>query len=197
MHTLPELPYAYNANEPYIDEQTMLIHHQKHHQGYVDKLNKALEGSELSEKSVKDLLADLNSLPESIRTAIRNNGGGHANHSLFWSTLGGNGELKEGPLKDAILAKWESLENFKEAMNTAGAGQFGSGWVFLVKGDEGLEILALPNQDSPLSLGKKPLFGIDVWEHAYYLKYQNKRPDYLNAIWSVVNWEAVEKNFSS
>jgi Fe-Mn family superoxide dismutase len=191
---LPALPYAYNALEPYIDEQTMTIHHTKHHQGYVSKANAALEGhSNLANKSVEELLANLNDVPESIRTAVQNHGGGHANHSLFWQIMApGGGGTPSGGLASAITSTFGGYEGFKEQFATAATGRFGSGWAWLVVGGNGdLSIISTPNQDSPLSQGLKPILGLDVWEHAYYLKYQNKRADYVTAWWSVVNWDKV------
>ncbi len=197
-HTLPKLPYAFDALEPHIDAKTMEIHHGKHHQAYVNKLNGALEKhSELSDKSIEDLIRELNSVPEDIRTAVRNNGGGHLNHSIFWPTLGANGSEPTGELADAIKRDFGSLDELKEKMNTAGATQFGSGWAWLSVDGGKLIVESTPNQDNPLTQGRIPIFGIDVWEHAYYLKYQNRRPDYLKAIWNVVNWEQVAKNFAA
>ncbi|WP_342399307.1 superoxide dismutase SodA [Weizmannia sp. FSL W8-0676] len=198
-YTLPQLPYAYDALEPYIDKETMNIHHTKHHNTYVTNLNKALEGhDDLASKSVEDLISDLNAVPEEIRTAVRNNGGGHANHSLFWTLLSpnGGGEPK-GALLDAINSKFGSFENFKEQFAAAAAGRFGSGWAWLVVHNGELEIMSTPNQDNPLSEGKKPVLGLDVWEHAYYLKYQNRRPEYISAFWNVVNWDEVEKLYEA
>ncbi|MED4344760.1 superoxide dismutase SodA [Heyndrickxia coagulans] len=198
-YTLPQLPYAYDALEPYIDKETMNIHHTKHHNTYLTNLNKALEGhDDLASKSVEDLISDLNAVPEEIRTAVRNNGGGHANHSLFWTLLSpnGGGEPK-GALLDAINSKFGSFENFKEQFAAAAAGRFGSGWAWLVVHNGELEIMSTPNQDNPLSEGKKPVFGLDVWEHAYYLKYQNRRPEYISAFWNVVNWDEVEKLYEA
>ena len=196
-YKLPELPYAYDALEPHIDKETMNIHHTKHHNTYVTNLNNALEGNEeLLNKSIEDLIADLDSVPEDKRTAVRNNGGGHANHSLFWELLSpeGGGE-PSGELKSAIDAKFGSFDAFKEQFSTAGATRFGSGWAWLVLADGELEIMSTPNQDSPIMEGKTPLLGLDVWEHAYYLNYQNRRPDYMAAFWNVVNWNEVEKRF--
>lgn len=198
-YTLPQLPYAYDALEPYIDKETMNIHHTKHHNTYLTNLNKALEGhDDLASKSVEDLISDLNAVPEEIRTAVRNNGGGHANHSLFWTLLSpnGGGEPK-GALLDAINSKFGSFENFKEQFAAAAAGRFGSGWAWLVVHNGELEITSTPNQDNPLSEGKKPVLGLDVWEHAYYLKYQNRRPEYISAFWNVVNWDEVEKLYEA
>jgi len=196
-HQLPKLPYDYNALEPYIDAQTMEIHHGKHHQAYVNNLNAALEKHpELFEKTIEELIADLSSVPEDIRTAVRNNGGGHLNHSLFWTVLGSGGAEPAGELAAAITRDFGSFEAMKEKLSAAGATRFGSGWSWLsVNQDKKLVVESTPNQDSPLSDGRIPIFGIDVWEHAYYLKYQNRRPDYLAAIWKVVNWEQVAQNF--
>lgn len=198
-YELPQLPYGYDALEPHIDKETMNIHHTKHHNTYVTKLNDALEGHEdLASKSVEDLISDLDSVPESIRTAVRNNGGGHANHSLFWTLLSpdGGGE-PTGSLAEAITSKFGSFDQFKEDFQAAGAARFGSGWAWLVVNNGELEITSTPNQDSPLMEGKKPLLGLDVWEHAYYLKYQNRRPEYMSAFWNVVNWDAVQKQYDA
>ena len=197
-HTLPPLPYPANALEPHIDAQTMEIHHGKHHNAYVTNLNAALEKApELADKSLEDLLRNLNSVPEAVRTAVRNNGGGHWNHSQFWKTMGPNGGGgPTGKLADAINAAFGDFEKFKEAFNAAGAGRFGSGWVWLVNEGGKLAITSTPNQDNPLMDGKSPpILGNDVWEHAYYLKYQNRLPDYLKAWWNTVNWEEVGKRF--
>jgi Fe-Mn family superoxide dismutase len=197
-HSLPKLPYAYDALEPHIDARTMTIHHTKHHQAYIDKLNAALEGyPDMAEKPVEDLLRRLSSLPESIRSAIQNQGGGHANHSSFWKWMGpGKGGAPSGKLAEAINGKFNSFANFKEAFGTAAANRFGSGWAWLVISPAGLEVISTANQDSPLSLGKTPLLGIDVWEHAYYLNYQNRRADYVKAWWNVVNWDEVGRQFA-
>lgn len=194
-YELPELPYAYDALEPHFDKETMNIHHTKHHNTYVTNLNAALENyPELAAKSVEDLVAGLNDVPEAIRTAVRNNGGGHANHSFFWTLLSPNGGgAPVGELATAIEAKFGSFEAFKEAFANAGKSRFGSGWAWLVVNNGELEITSSANQDSPLSEGKTPVLGLDVWEHAYYLKYQNRRPDYINAFWNVVDWNVVEK----
>jgi Fe-Mn family superoxide dismutase len=196
-HTLPALPYATNALEPYIDAQTMEIHHGKHHQAYVDNLNKALEGTEAANLSLEDLMNNISQ----YAPAVRNNGGGHYNHTLFWSVLGGNSAGPEGKLMDAIQEAFGGLEGLKEKMNTAGATRFGSGWAWLIVKDGKLEVTSTPNQDNPLmdiaEVKGTPIFGIDVWEHAYYLKYQNKRPDYLKAVWSVVNWAEVAKRYEA
>lgn len=196
-HQLPDLPYAPNALEPHIDEQTMNIHHDKHHNTYVTKLNSALENhSDLQNKSVNELISDLNAVPEDIRTAVRNNGGGHSNHSIFWKLLSpnGGGEPK-GEVADAIKSKWGSFDKFKEEFGATAVGRFGSGWAWLVLNNGELELMDTLNQDSPVMEGKTPLLGLDVWEHAYYLKYQNRRPDYVAAFWNVVNWDEVEKNY--
>ncbi len=194
-HTLPALPYSYDALEPHFDAQTMTIHHTKHHQTYVDKLNAALEGHpDLQNKTVEELLSNLNAVPENIRTAVRNHGGGHKNHSLWWPMLKKDVAAK-GDVIQAIEAKFSSLDKFKEQFSTAAANLFGSGWAWLVLGNGQLEIVSTPNQDNPLSQGKKPVLGIDVWEHAYYLKYQNRRPDYIKAFFNVINWEKVNEYF--
>ncbi|MDX8045974.1 superoxide dismutase SodA [Gracilibacillus sp. S3-1-1] len=191
--TLPELPYAYDALEPHIDKETMNIHHTKHHNTYVTKLNAALDGhDELASKSIEEILANLDAVPENIRTAVRNNGGGHANHSLFWTLLSADGGGEPtGELKDAIESAFGSFDKFKDEFAAAGAGRFGSGWAWLVVNNGKLEITSTPNQDTPISEGKTPILGLDVWEHAYYLKYQNKRPDYIAAFWNVVDWDKV------
>ncbi len=196
---LPPLPYANDALEPHIDAKTMEIHHDKHHNTYVTNLNNALKDSpKLLEMSIEELVANLDKVPESARTAVRNNGGGHANHSLFWEVLGANGGEPTGALAQAINSAFGSLDALKEQMGTAGAGRFGSGWAWLVAAPNGtLTISSTPNQDSPLMEGKTPIFGIDVWEHAYYLKYQNLRPAYLKAIFNVVNWDAVAKRYAA
>ena len=198
-HELPQLPYAHNALEPFIDEQTMQIHHGKHHQTYVNNLNAALEKHpELQGKPVEQLIADLNAIPEDIRTAVRNNGGGHANHTFFWRIMGPNaGGAPTGAIAEAINAKFGSFDAFKDAFAKAAAGRFGSGWAWVVKSGNGIDVVSTANQDSPLMEGKTPVLGIDVWEHAYYLKYQNKRPDYVTAWWNVVNWDAVNKAFGA
>jgi Fe-Mn family superoxide dismutase len=191
---LPALPYAYNALEPHIDEQTMRIHHDRHHGTYVTNLNKALEGAaNLQSKTIEDLLGNLNAVPENIRTAVRNNGGGHYNHTLFWEIMkpGGPG-APSGDLAAAITAAFGSVDKMKEAVNAAGAGRFGSGWAWVVLGKDGkLAVTSTPNQDNPLMDGQKAVLGVDVWEHAYYLKYQNRRADYLTAWWNTVNWNEV------
>lgn len=196
---LPELPYAYDALEPHIDKETMNIHHTKHHNTYVTKLNAALEGhADLQDKSLNDLISDLNSLPESIQTAVRNNGGGHANHSLFWTLLSPNGGGEPtGEVATKINETFGSFDAFKEKFTAAATGRFGSGWAWLIVNNGNLEITSTPNQDSPVMEGKTPILGLDVWEHAYYLKYQNKRPDYISAFWNVVNWDEVEKLYQA
>ncbi|MDA1474828.1 superoxide dismutase SodA [Bacillus changyiensis] len=197
-YKLPELPYAYDALEPHIDKETMNIHHTKHHNTYVTKLNDAVAGiQELENKSVEKLVANLDAVPENIRTAVRNNGGGHANHSLFWKLLSPNGGgAPSGELKEAITNKFGSFDQFKEEFANAAAGRFGSGWAWLVVNNGELEITSTPNQDSPLSEGKTPILGLDVWEHAYYLNYQNRRPDYIKAFWNVVNWDEVARIYN-
>ncbi|SEP03363.1 superoxide dismutase [Paenibacillus sp. OV219] len=199
-HQLPALAYANNALEPHIDETTMMIHHDRHHNAYVTNLNAALESApELQDKSIEDLIADLNSVPEAIRTAVRNNGGGHANHSLFWETIGPNaGGEPTGALADAIASELGGLDQFKADFAKAATTRFGSGWAFLALSKDGkLKVYSLPNQDSPIMEGETPLLGLDVWEHAYYLKYQNKRPDYIAAFWNVVNWSEVGKRYEA
>ncbi|PKG45754.1 MULTISPECIES: superoxide dismutase [unclassified Planococcus (in: firmicutes)] len=198
-YELPELPYAYDALEPHIDKETMNIHHTKHHNTYVTNVNAALEGhDDLSSKSIEELISDLNAVPEDIRTAVRNNGGGHANHSLFWQLLSPNGGGQPtGAVADAINNKFGSFDEFKEKFEAAGKTRFGSGWAWLVVSNGELEVTSTPNQDSPLSEGKTPILGVDVWEHAYYLKYQNRRPDYLAAFWNVVNWDEVSKRYEA
>ncbi|QRY37870.1 MULTISPECIES: superoxide dismutase SodA [Bacillus] len=195
---LPELPYAYDALEPHIDKETMTIHHTKHHNTYVTNLNKAIEGvSALEDQSIEELVANLNSVPENIRTAVRNNGGGHVNHSLFWTLLSPNGGgAPTGELADAIEKELGGFEKFKSDFAAAAAGRFGSGWAWLVVNNGKLEITSTPNQDSPLTEGKTPILGLDVWEHAYYLNYQNRRPDYISAFWNVVNWDEVARLYS-
>lgn len=198
-HELPELGYPKDSLEPHIDAKTMEIHHGKHHQGYVDKLNAALEGHEdLASKSLKDLLSSIDSVPADIKTAVRNNGGGHANHSLFFGHLSPNGGgSPTGELAEAINQKFGSFDKFKEAFSSAATGRFGSGWAFLVVTSGGdLEVVDTPNQDSPYMEGKTPILGLDVWEHAYYLNYQNRRPDYVGAFWNVVDWGKVGQNYA-
>lgn len=198
-HQLPPLPYPANALEPHIDEQTMQIHHGKHHNTYVNNLNAALEGhSDLAAKSIEDLLRNIDSVPESIRTAVRNNGGGHANHSLFWQIMSPNGGGEPtGELADAINQTFGSFQNFKDQFSKEAAGRFGSGWAWLVVDSSGnLKVYSTPNQDSPYMQGDTPILGLDVWEHAYYLKYKNARPDYIAAWWNVVNWEEVARRYA-
>lgn len=192
---LPALPYAFNALEPFIDEQTMIIHHDRHHATYVNNLNAALEGhDDLANQSVEQLISSLDAVPENIRTAVRNNGGGHANHSLFWNILAPNaGGNPTGEIAKAIEGKFGSYETFKEEFTKAATGRFGSGWAWLVVNNGELEVTSTPNQDSPLMEGKKPVLALDVWEHAYYLKYQNKRPDYISAFFNLINWDEVNK----
>jgi Fe-Mn family superoxide dismutase len=199
-YELPPLPYPVDALEPHIDAKTMEIHHDKHHQAYITNANNALKDyPQLAAKPVEELIADLSAVPEAIRTVVRNNAGGHANHSFFWLILGPNaGGSPKGKLADAITSTFGSFDQFKEKVQAAGAGRFGSGWAWLVINKAGgLEITSTPNQDSPIMDGLKPLLGIDVWEHAYYLKYQNRRPDYLKAVWNVINWDAVSKHFET
>ena len=199
-YELPPLPYPFDALEPHIDAKTMEIHHGKHHQAYVTNANNALKDyPHLAGKPVEELIADLSAVPEAVRTAVRNNAGGHANHSFFWPILGANaGGSPKGKLAEAINSTFGSFDQFKEKFQAAGAGRFGSGWAWLVINKAGaLEIMSTPNQDNPIMDGLKPVFGVDVWEHAYYLKYQNRRPDYLKAIWNVVNWDEVGKNFEA
>ncbi len=200
-YEVPELTYPTNALEPHIDAKTMEIHHDKHHAAYVSKLNGALEGTDLADKPVNEVIADLSAVPEAKRTAVRNNGGGHSNHTFFWTILGPNGGGEPtGKLAEAITAKFGSVDAFKEKFEAAGAGQFGSGWAWLIVKDGELEVTSTANQDSPLMKGVvdkvgTPVIGVDVWEHAYYLNYQNKRPDYLKAFWSVVDWSKAEENY--
>jgi superoxide dismutase, Fe-Mn family len=196
--TLPDLPYAYDALEPTIDARTMEIHHSKHHQAYVDNANKALEGTEWANASVESVLASLSAMPADIQAAVRNNAGGHANHSLFWTIMSADGGGEpEGDLKAAIDDLWRSTDDLKAAINDAGVKRLGSGWTWLVYDGTGLAVKSTPNQDSPLLDGDEPLLGIDVWEHAYYLNYQNRRPDYLAAWWNVVNWAEVARRFDA
>lgn len=196
-HELPALPYSFDALEPYIDAQTMEIHHDRHHATYVNNLNDALSGhASLADKSVEELISNLDEVPESIRTAVRNNGGGHANHTLFWEILSPNGGgTPTGELAKAIDDTFGSFEKFKEAFTNAAITRFGSGWAWLIVKDGKLAVTSTPNQDSPLMEGAQPILGLDVWEHAYYLKYQNKRPEYVEAFWNVVNWEEVNKRY--
>lgn len=196
MFTLPPLTYKYDALEPFIDAQTMELHHTKHHQAYVDKLNAALEGQEaLQDMSVEQLLGELDQVPEATREAVKNHGGGHANHSFFWTTLGAQADAQPaGTLAENLIATFGSFATFQQKFNDAATTRFGSGWAWLVvTADKKLAVYNLPNQDSPLSQGDTPILGLDVWEHAYYLKYQNRRPDYIEAFWSIVNWAEVER----
>jgi Fe-Mn family superoxide dismutase len=197
-YEVPALPYDYNALEPHIDEATMRVHHDKHHQAYVDKANGALEGTEWDGKPIEEVLKDLSSLPADKRGVVRNNGGGHYNHSLFWESMSpdGGGE-PDGGLAEAITSAFGSFDEFKAKMKDAGVNQFGSGWAWLVHDGSGLTVVSTPNQDNPISEGSTPLLGVDVWEHAYYLKYQNKRPDYIDAWWNTVNWPRVAERFAA
>jgi Fe-Mn family superoxide dismutase len=198
-HEVPPLPYDYNALEPHIDEQTMRLHHDKHHQAYVDNLNAALDGTDWADKPVEDVLQNLDSLPEDKRMPVRNNGGGHWNHSFFWQLMSpdGGGE-PDGAVKDAIDQAFGDVDTMKQQVNEAGVKRFGSGWTWVVRGADGsLSVESTPNQDTPLMEGKTAILGIDVWEHAYYLKYNNRRPDYLAAWWSVVNWDTVQERYGS
>ncbi|MBM7689334.1 superoxide dismutase [Enterococcus ureilyticus] len=198
-YTLPDLPYAYDALEPHIDVETMHLHHDKHHNTYVTNLNAAIEKHpELGTKSVEELIADMDSIPEDIHTAVRNNGGGHANHSFFWEIMAPNaGGAPTGDIKEAIDAAFGSFDKLKEEFKTAATGRFGSGWAWLVLNNGKLEITSTANQDSPLMDGKTPVLGLDVWEHAYYLNYKNVRPEYIDAFWNVVNWDEVNKRFAA
>ena len=196
-YEVPPLPYAYDALEPHIDEQTMRIHHDKHHQAYVDNVNKALDGTQWADRAIEDVLRSLDAIPDDKRMAVRNNGGGHHNHMLFWESMGpGGGGAPSGGLADAIDAAFGSLDELKAAVKDAGLKRFGSGWAWLVKDGGGLAVVSTPNQDSPISDGKTPLLGVDVWEHAYYLKYQNRRPDYIDAWWNTVDWGKVAERFA-
>lgn len=198
-YTLPDLPYGYDALEPYIDVETMHLHHDKHHNTYVTNLNAAIEKyPELGEQSIEELVTNLNEVPEDIRTAVRNNGGGHANHSFFWKIMAPNaGGEPTGAIKEAIDQAFGSFEKMKEEFKTAATGRFGSGWAWLVLNNGKLEITSTANQDSPLTDGKTPIIGLDVWEHAYYLKYKNLRPDYIAAFWDVVNWDQANENLAA
>lgn len=196
-YELPKLDYPYNALEPHIDARTMEIHHTKHHQAYITKVNEAIKGTELEQRSVEDLLRGISDVPENIRGVVQNNGGGHANHSLFWRVIGPNGGGKpSGELATAIENDLGGFDSFKEKFNNAAATRFGSGWAWLVVQNGKLAVESTPNQDSPLMAGKTPILGLDVWEHAYYLNYQNRRPDYIAAFWNVVNWDEVARRFS-
>ncbi|HZE04614.1 MAG TPA: superoxide dismutase [Solirubrobacteraceae bacterium] len=195
-YSVPPLPYDYNALEPHIDEATMRLHHDKHHQAYVDKANGALEGTEWADKSVDEVLKNLSSLPSDKQTVVRNNAGGHYNHSLFWAWMGpGQGGEPSGALRQAIDSTFGSFDEFKAQMKAKGVGQFGSGWSWLVHDGSRLAVVSTANQDNPVSNGQTPLLGVDVWEHAYYLKYNNRRPDYIDAWWNTVNWDAVAAGF--
>jgi superoxide dismutase, Fe-Mn family len=195
-YTVPPLPYAYDALEPHIDKLTMEIHHDKHHQAYVDKVNAALQGTALADAPIEDVLKDLGQVPEEKRAAVRNNGGGHFNHTLFWESMGpGGGGAPDGALAQAIDAAFGSFADFQAKLKEAGVNQFGSGWSWLVHDGSGLAVLGTPNQDNPISSGKTPLLGVDVWEHAYYLKYQNRRPDYLDAWWNTVDWTRIAERY--
>ncbi|MEA2265799.1 MAG: superoxide dismutase, Fe-Mn family [Solirubrobacteraceae bacterium] len=197
-YTVPPLPYAPDALEPHIDARTMEIHHDKHHQAYVDKVNDALAGTGLEDTPIQEILGDLDQVPEDKRTAVRNNGGGHFNHSLFWECMSpdGGGE-PDGDLKAAIDAAFGSFGDFQAKLKAAGIGQFGSGWAWLIHDGSGLAVVSTPNQDNPISTGQAPLLGVDVWEHAYYLSYQNRRPDYLDAWWNTVDWSVVAQRLST
>jgi Fe-Mn family superoxide dismutase len=197
-YEVPPLPYAEDALEPNIDAQTMQIHHDKHHQAYVDKVNAALEGTDLADKPIEEVIENLDQVPDDKRTAVRNNGGGHLNHTLFWESMSpdGGGE-PDGDLASAIDEAFGSFDDFKAKVKETGVGQFGSGWAWLVQDGSGLAVVGTPNQDNPISDGKTPLLGVDVWEHAYYLKYQNKRPDYIDAWWNTVDWGKVAERFSA
>lgn len=198
-YTLPDLPYAYDALEPYIDEETMHLHHDKHHNTYVTNLNSTIEKyPELGEKTIEELLSDMDAIPTDIKTAVRNNGGGHANHSFFWEIMAPNaGGEPTGEIKEAINEAFGDFSSFKEEFKKAAAGRFGSGWAWLVMENGKLAITSTANQDSPLMEGKTPILGLDVWEHAYYLKYKNVRPDYIAAFWNVINWDEVNKRFEA
>ena len=197
-YEVPDLPYGYDALEPHVDEATMKVHHDKHHQAYVDKANGALEGTEWDGKPIEDVIANLSDLPEDKRGPVRNNGGGHLNHTLFWESMSpdGGGE-PDGALAEAISSAFGSFSDFQDKLKEVGIGQFGSGWAWLVHDGAGLAAVGTPNQDNPITDGKTPLLGVDVWEHAYYLKYQNKRPDYIDAWWSTVDWTKVGERFDA
>jgi superoxide dismutase, Fe-Mn family len=197
-YEVPDLPYDYAALEPHIDEATMRFHHDKHHQAYVDKVNAALEGTDWAYKPIEEVVANLSQIPEDKRTAVRNNGGGHLNHGLFWESMSPDGGgAADGDLAAAIESAFGSFDDFKSKMKDAGVNQFGSGWSWLVHDGSGLAVVATANQDNPLTDGKAPLLGVDVWEHAYYLQYQNRRPDYIDAWWNTVNWAKVAERFSA
>jgi superoxide dismutase, Fe-Mn family len=197
-YEVPPLPYDYAALEPHIDEETMRIHHDKHHQAYVDKVNAALEGTDWADRDIREVLQNLGQIPDDKRTVVRNNGGGHYNHTLFWESMApdGGGE-PGGELGDAIAAAFGSFGDFQAQLKDAGVNQFGSGWAWLVKDGDGLAVVSCPNQDNPVMASKTPLVGVDVWEHAYYLKYQNRRPDYIDAWWNTVDWEKVAERFAA
>jgi Fe-Mn family superoxide dismutase len=197
-YELPPLPYDYAALEPHIDEATMRLHHDKHHQTYVDRVNAALEGTEWADRPIEDVLASLDSIPDDRRAAVRNNGGGHANHTLFWQIMApGAGGAPEGALADAISSAFGSFDAFKQQFSTAAINQFGSGWAWLVRDGSSLRVTSTPNQDTPVMQRETPILGLDVWEHSYYLKYQNRRPEYVEAWWNVVNWAAVAERFTA
>ena len=197
-YSLPELPYAYDALEPHIDARTMEIHHTKHHQAYINKVNDAIAGTPWEEKTVEELVASLNEVPENIRTMVRNHGGGHANHSLFWTIMSpSGGGTPSGDLASAIDQSFGSFDELQTEFNAAAASRFGSGWAWLCVGQGKLIVESTANQDSPLSAGRTPILGIDVWEHAYYLKYQNRRPDYISAFWNVINWDEVARRYAA
>jgi superoxide dismutase, Fe-Mn family len=197
-YSVPPLPYAYDALEPHIDKQTMEIHHDKHHKAYVDKVNAALEGTALADATIEDVLKDLGAVPEDKRKAVRNNGGGHYNHMLFWESMSSDGGGEpEGALADAVASTFGSFADFQAKLKETGVNQFGSGWSWLVHDGSGLAVVGSAKQDNPISDGKTPLLGVDVWEHAYYLKYQNRRPDYLDAWWNTVNWAKVAERFAA
>ncbi|MEK4627979.1 MAG: superoxide dismutase [Solibacillus sp.] len=197
-YKLPELTYAYDALEPHIDAKTMEIHHSKHHNTYVTNLNAAVEGTEYADKDINELIADIDALPANIQTAVRNNGGGHANHSLFWEVIApGGSNTPVGEVAAAIDAKFGSFDAFKEEFAKAATTRFGSGWAWLIVDGDSVAVTSTPNQDSPVMEGKTPILGLDVWEHAYYLNYQNRRPDYIGAFWNVVNWDVVEAKFQA
>lgn len=194
MHILPKLSYSYDALDPYIDTQTMEIHHSKHHQAYVDKLNDALKDTTWAEKPIEEILQNIDKLPQDKQIAVRNNGGGHYNHSLFWQYMTPGGGEISSKILDLVNNSFGSIEKFKEQFSASAVGRFGSGWVWLIQKDDNLEIISTPNQDSPIMEGVRPLLGLDVWEHAYYLKYQNRRPEYIENWWNVVDWDFVNQN---
>jgi len=197
-YSVPDLPYDYDALEPHIDEATMRVHHDKHHQAYVDKVNGALEGTDLEGTSIEDVIRDLSAVPDDKRTAVRNNGGGHLNHTLFWESLSSDGGgTPDGDLGEAIASTFGSFDDFKQQVKDTGINQFGSGWAWLVHHGSRLAVVGTPNQDNPISDGKTPLLGVDVWEHAYYLQYQNRRPDYIDAWWNTVDWAKVAERYAA